>query len=1161
MRNSLLLLLAIFFSLTGGSGQGTQVEFGKNRVQYHNDFEEWSQYESDNFYVYWYGQSRNIAQAAVQLAELDFSEIQSLLEHRINEKVQIIVYTDITDFKQSNIGSEEAFSSVAGQTKIVGSTIFVYFDGDHSKLRKQIREGIASVYLNTMLFGANIQEVVQNAVMLNLPMWFKDGLVAYAAEPWSTENDNALCDAMASKKYKGFVRLAEDNPRLAGHALWYYIAENFGRTAVSNLLYLTRINRSVESGFLYVMGTSYPAVVAGWETYFSKRYQEDQKGREAPAGAPLAIRNRKNYPLSQLKLSPDGNTLAYALNRAGRFKVYLYDLQKNTSTVIFKGGQRNLLQATDYNYPLLAWNPNNTQLSVVFEYRDDLRFATYDLKTRKTTTELLEETYQRVFDMDYVDPFSLVFSAAVSSQSDLFLYLPRTRSSRRLTNDFYDEQDLAFVNLRNRKGVIFASNRPDTLLPLAPVRRDTVLPRRTFDLFYLDLEGEARELVRITRTPLSDERFPAAVDTAYFTYLSDRSGIYNQESGFLEDFVHHRNQHIFLADGTEVVIHEDSTLESLDTTLIDSIQIRPVIRQRAVTFACSNLDRNLEALHTSPRGRKQVELIPRLSKSLVLVQALQIEPKDRPADTYYQQVRKRFIRAGEDTLHGQFSHEMPPSSAILVREPSHANPDTLRIPEGFLFQSRFGYPVSSQPLQEEGRDSLSFSVEPRPAPPVVLPLPVAAFDAGMADESQKPLHRINTARITPYRLQFRTDEVTTQMDNTLLFEGLDNLAGNPEPGFSPPPAGILMKATVKDLLEDYQMEGGMRFPTSFNGAEYFFVFDNKKKRLDQRFAFYTKNLRYNDPPAFNVPRRRETNILLGQYGLRYPLDVFQSLRATATVRRDRVLQMATDQTTLNIPVASQQRIGLRLEYVFDNTVETALNMRNGARMRVMGEVMKKFSFKEEGQKGFSFQDGYMGILGLDARYYQPVLKHSILAARLAGMTSFGSEKILYYLGGVDNWLFPENNETIDAPQGNFAFQTLAANLRGFPINVRNGNSYLLLNAEMRVPVFRYLSKRLNSGFLRNFQVVGFFDVGTAWAGSDPFREDNPLNTTVFKEGEEGKEFIFITLNYFRDPIVAGYGLGARALLFGYFVRVDYAWGLETRQIQDPKLYISLGFDF
>jgi hypothetical protein len=25
--------------------------------------------------------------------------------------------------------------------------------------------------------------------------------------------------------------------------------------------------------------------------------------------------------------------------------------------------------------------------------------------------------------------------------------------------------------------------------------------------------------------------------------------------------------------------------------------------------------------------------------------------------------------------------------------------------------------------------------------------------------------------------------------------------------------------------------------------------------------------------------------------------------------------------------------------------------------------------------------------------------------------------------------------------------------------------------------------------------------------------------------------------------------------------VDYAWGLETRRVLDPKLYISLGMDF
>ena len=49
--------------------------------------------------------------------------------------------------------------------------------------------------------------------------------------------------------------------------------------------------------------------------------------------------------------------------------------------------------------------------------------------------------------------------------------------------------------------------------------------------------------------------------------------------------------------------------------------------------------------------------------------------------------------------------------------------------------------------------------------------------------------------------------------------------------------------------------------------------------------------------------------------------------------------------------------------------------------------------------------------------------------------------------------------------------------------------------------------------------------------------------------------------YFRDPLVAGYGVGVRSVLFGYFVRLDYGWGIETRQTQDPMLYFSIGMDF
>jgi hypothetical protein len=53
----------------------------------------------------------------------------------------------------------------------------------------------------------------------------------------------------------------------------------------------------------------------------------------------------------------------------------------------------------------------------------------------------------------------------------------------------------------------------------------------------------------------------------------------------------------------------------------------------------------------------------------------------------------------------------------------------------------------------------------------------------------------------------------------------------------------------------------------------------------------------------------------------------------------------------------------------------------------------------------------------------------------------------------------------------------------------------------------------------------------------------------------------IRVNYFKDPVVASYGVGARVMIFGYLIRADYGWGIETRQVQKPVLHISLGTDF
>lgn len=1178
MQNLLHAVFILFFCGCSFAlvAQGTQTKFGKNRVQYHRDFDEWMMYESDNFVTYWYGQGRNVGQFTVQMAEEDFAYIQSILEHRINEKLQIIVYADLTDLKQSNIGSEEAFTNTGGQTKIVGNKIFVSFNGNHNDLRRSIREGIASVYLEGMLFGSNIQEIVQNAVMMNLPEWFKMGLVSYIGDNWNTELDNRLRDLILSEDFKDFEALADEDPELAGHALWYFIGENFGHSTVSNLLYLTRINRSVESGFLYVLGSPYEMVLNNWTNYFTERYKGDELGRAAPEGTLIEIKNKRKLPLSQLKLSPNGLQAVYVTNEIGKYKVFLHDLGTGKRELIHKGGFRNAFQDTDYNYPLLAWNPSGTELAILYERRDVIKLLTYDIFTKKKTTVDLAPDYQRVYSMEYINPISLVFSAASRGFSDLFLYYTNTRQSQRITQDFWDDLDATFVRIDGRKAILFASNRQDSML--STERLDTILPTSTFDLFYYDLEDKSPELIRLTNTPLANERQPVMIDSSHFAYLSDRSGIYNRERGYLEEYIHHYDQVITMTDGSEIVLHIDSTLELLDTTLIDTIAIVPVIKKRAVTYPTTDYARNLVEQNTSPRAKRLVEIIYSDGRHQAYVHPIDTQQVVSVAPTIYRSRQLRKLGAilppavqPPPVEVPQTIPESEPETPPAVEPPpvAPAVQDTGKIDlDSYLFQSEFDdEPVQTPPPTPE--------VAPTPTQPETPPsdnpdletikvapsspeqLPAVTQVPTQSGQPTNQTFRFRPGRIVPYRLHFRTDYVTTQMDNSLLFEGLDSYAANTD-GYNYPPPGILLKANFKDLFEDHVFEGGVRIPTTFNGTEYFMTYSNRKKRLDKTFAVYRRNQRFTEESNTFVPNRREVNTLLGQFSVRYPLDIFRSLRATATLRRDRTMFLATDINTLNSRILREQRAGLKLEYVFDNTLDVSINIKNGSRYKVFAEVVKKFSLDVSEGFQLDLADGFMTILGLDARHYQRLDRRSILALRVAGATSFGSEKILYFMGAVDNWLFPMFNDDIPRPPGgDIAFQTLASNLRGFEYNIRNGNTYLLGNAELRVPVFQYFSRRIRSSFFRNFQVVGFFDIGSAWTGPSPYSDDNPLNTTVFAGGDN----IQVKVTYFRDPIVAGYGVGVRSMLFGYFIRLDYAWGIETRQVRDPKLYISLGTDF
>ena len=67
---------------------------------------------------------------------------------------------------------------------------------------------------------------------------------------------------------------------------------------------------------------------------------------------------------------------------------------------------------------------------------------------------------------------------------------------------------------------------------------------------------------------------------------------------------------------------------------------------------------------------------------------------------------------------------------------------------------------------------------------------------------------------------------------------------------------------------------------------------------------------------------------------------------------------------------------------------------------------------------------------------------------------------------------------------------------------------------------------------------------------------NPFNSLEVVQGP-----VEVHVNYFREPLVYGYGFGARTTLLGYFLRVDYAWGVDSGEKKKPIWAFSLGMDF
>lgn len=1084
----LCILLVMWIFAPDANAQfynGSQVTFGKNRVQY-TDFL-WTYFRFNNLDVYYYLNGKELAMHVANYAGKYIPEMEKKMETSLDKKIQFIVYNTYSDLKQSNIGlMNNTQYNTGGITHIIGTKVFLYFDGDLNHFNQQIRAGVTRIMLENIIYGGTIGAQVKNTTLINLPSWYIDGLVSYHSRNWDAELDNKLKDGVQSKRFKKFNHLLDEDAVIAGHSLWRFIAEKYGEDNLANIVYMTRVNRSVENGFLYVLGVSFKKIMKEWFEYYEQVYNQD-KTALTPYNKDISVKIKKDKVYDNSRLSPDGQQMLYTVNERGLYKVYLYNLATGKQKKIFRKGFR-ADEKVDYSYPLLAWHPSGQVIAMIIEHKGLLYLYFYDFETKKWKNQYLYN-FQKIIDFSYSpDGRSFIMSAVQHGQSDIYLYNIATNTTQAITHDVYDDLNPRFLEHSNH--IIFSSNRPDDTLRFEKELTKPYDGLPNNDLFIYNLGSGSKLLQRVTNTRLANEIAPVSYSPGYFTYLSDANGIYNR-----------------------YVAKFDSAVAYVDT----------IVHYRYFTksFPLSNYDRSILSQDVSFLGGKTAEIILQNNKYHIQVGDVpsgKITPlQNIETATYMQQLEAKDAKEKEESRQ---KAAQPKTVKIKRKRFVNVYEKDIEVPVTDTSKVDINnYKISSA---YTGNKFLSGNSS------------VLELEKGGILKPPKPRN---------YNVEYSINELVSQLDFSYLNMSYQPYSGYAGPMYQNSPTNALFTIGATDLLEDYRILGGVRLNSDLTNNEYLLGFANLTQRLDKEIYFHRTGYDVSYSNAYVRHRVHELH-----YILRYPFTEVFAIKGTGSLQNDKPIVLAYDYNTSHATAQSNTWGVLKGELIFDNTRQIGINLLQGFRYKIFGEyyqLVKKNSVN-------------MIVVGFDFRHYTKIHRSFIWANRLAGSTSFGKDKLLYYMGGVDNWLVPKFNTEyqIDYTQ-NYAFQTLATNMRGFKQNARSGNTFALFSSELRFPVFRYFfNKPLKSDFLNNFQIIGFTDIGSAWQGLNPLTEANTYYTKTIQQSP-----FDITVQVQKDPLIAGYGFGLRSSLFGYFLRADWAWGIEDQVIQPRIFYLSLSLDF
>lgn len=1089
----LMVLAAGFPSLA----QYYHTPFGQNRIQYKRF--DWTYYATENFEVYYYPGGKEYAVDALSFLESEFTKLTDVLGYAPYTRTKIFIYTSAEDMQQSNIGIGGDVYTIGGKTDFVKLQVEIAYPGTSSAFKKEIVEKLSNILINDMMFGGSLAEIFQNSYLLTLPDWFIDGASYYLAYGWSSEMDDYIRDYISRKNITRLVKVQDEQAALIGQSIWNYIAVKYGKGNISNILNLTRIIRNEENSIASTLGIQYKTFLQDWQNYYTlqreeiaENYQEERKED------PVAAYPSREVAVGHVEMNTNGTWVAYTTHREGKYEVIAEELATGKEMRVFKGGFHIHNQETDQNLPLIDWQDENT-LGILFFKRGSLYLNTYNLQTGERLQRPLPQ-FRQVRSFKFNDNGKLaVLSADVDGKNDLFLISMRRTAVKRLTTDMYDDIDPTFIP--GTSTIVFSSNRVSDSVKIKDVELKQV--GNIYNLFIYNLDTTTYRFHRLTNT-FSVDRMPIAKNANTIYYISDQKGI---------DNIFRYN----LLDSTfSQVSNYNFTIQDYDMSFErGQLSFIMLDNGRSKVFHDENFD--LERQIFTPQTARQ-----RLEQARFVMN--RYPPKSKPIS----------ITPAE------------PEKEIEVEE------DSLLLPDNFIFEGLSDTILVSKPPVER-----EVEIAETPAPKAEDEGFIDTDNYVFEDEVRTPAYRPESFFSTYRRFEKKSRTIgPIPYEPRFSFGTLvTSFAIDPIRDFC-----FLIETEISDVLENHRFTGGVLATRQFTSGDLYGEYKYLKYWMDFHLRFDNETY---------LKERLSENSLVQKYSLnrlefgaelpisnavRFELAPFIARTEFRNLQGDVIVNSSTG--TADFAKDSQVPFtGGRAAIVLDNTIERGFNIYQGTRGLV----------EYENYIGIGNANRSFSKLNVDMRHYQKIHREFTISGRVYFGRSTGNNPQKYLLGGVSDWFFNQQenqgaNDPLDfdntKDNSNIVF-TEFVNLRGYDYNEAFGTNTLAFNGELRFPVFRYFSKGpISSTFLRNFQIIGFYDVGTVWNTTFPYKTGKGTLIKTYEASQFRAE-----IQSFQNPWLASYGMGIRTVFLSYYVKVDVAKPIQDFELGPTRVYVSIGLDF